>query len=508
MAERLADQRNSGRPRLDDAAIKRWVGRDPALHALPLYTMAAAIHTVLEPAETFGLSGAQIITALVERERRRLDAAGRNAGWGEHAASRLSGLAALRNGLDTKALHRLATPQLEIGLPPPELVVDAARSLGWWEGDRIPAPSPDLVAAELLRQILQDRPDMAPEWIWEALNDETALELGRLNRLALDTVVLHDPAENMLRDGLMRALDGRRERAVAWQVFLHSDELGFRLSPVGVAVGNALLTGPSLSEEQRAAVLNNLSARRSEAGDTNGALAAIREAVEIFRRLAQEVPARFVPELARSLHNLSIALRDAGHGAHALIAIQEALKIRRGLARENPARFEVALADSLNSSSVLLSDAGNAVAALAAINEVVTIFCRLEEENPGRFVFRVAGSLHNLSLRLRDTGDLPGALAAIRKAIGMRRRLAQDEPARFASDLASSLNILSNRLSETGDVAGALEANSEALEMYRRLAEEIPARFVPDLAGGLINRSNRLGEVGDDSGARLRFTRQ
>ena len=300
--------------------------------------------------------------------------------------------------------------------------------------------------------------------------------------------MLQDPAENVLRDGLMRALDGRRERAVAWQVFLHSDELGFRLSPVGVAVGNSLLTGPSLSEEQRAAVLNNLAARRSDAGDSNGALAAIREAVEIFRRLAQEVPARFRPQLAGSLHNFSIALRDAGDGANAFIASRE---IRRGLARENPAQFEVAFADSLNSFSVLLSDAGNAVAALAAINEVVTIFCQLEEENPGRFVFRVAGSLHNLSLRLSDTGDLPGALAAIRKAVGMRRRLAQEEPSRFASDLASSLNILSNWLSKTGDAAGALEANGEALEMYLRLAKEIDRASFPILH--LFSRIARTG---------------
>lgn len=102
VSERLANEQKGYRVQLDDAAIIRWIDRNPALHALPLYTTAAAIHSVLDPEETFGLSGAQIIVALVERERKRLDAAGRNAGWGEHAASRLAGLAALRAGLDTK----------------------------------------------------------------------------------------------------------------------------------------------------------------------------------------------------------------------------------------------------------------------------------------------------------------------------------------------------------------------------------------------------------------------
>ncbi len=47
--------------------------------------------------------------------------------------------------------------------------------------------------------------------------------------------------------------------------------------------------------------LNNLSNRLSETGDRAGALAAIQEAVEIYRRLAEANPARFEPDLARSL---------------------------------------------------------------------------------------------------------------------------------------------------------------------------------------------------------------
>jgi hypothetical protein len=177
-AARFAEDRRINWPGLPDGAIEARIARDPALHPLPLYTTAAVIHAVTESTETFGLTGAQIIEALVERERRRLDAAGRNAGWGEHAASRLAGLASLRAGLDAPALRRLASPRLEIGLPPAEKIVDAVMSVGWWENDRMPAPSPDLVAAELLRQILLDRLDIAPEWLWETLCDPLRSRFG------------------------------------------------------------------------------------------------------------------------------------------------------------------------------------------------------------------------------------------------------------------------------------------------------------------------------------------
>ena len=146
VAKRLAAHRRVETPRLKDPAIIGWIERDPALHPLPLLTTAAAIHAVIEPGETFGLSGKEIVEALVERERRRLDAAGRNAGWGERAASRLAGLAALRAGLDAASLQRLAAPELQIGLPPPGKIVDAVKSFGWWIRDRVAAPSPDLVA--------------------------------------------------------------------------------------------------------------------------------------------------------------------------------------------------------------------------------------------------------------------------------------------------------------------------------------------------------------------------
>ena len=76
--------------------------------------------------------------------------------------------------------------------------------------------------------------------------------------------------------------------------------------------------------------------RLSDAGDGRGALDAIREAVDIRRKLAGADPARFNPDLAGSLNNLSVHLSDAGDGPGALDAIREAVDIRRKLAEPTP----------------------------------------------------------------------------------------------------------------------------------------------------------------------------
>ncbi|RSN29795.1 hypothetical protein DMH12_38765, partial [Streptomyces sp. WAC 04229] len=82
--------------------------------------------------------------------------------------------------------------------------------------------------------------------------------------------------------------------------------------------------------------------RRSEA------LTAAEEAAEIRRRLAQDNPATYEPNLADSLSNLGIRLAETGRRSEALTAAEEAAEIRRRLAQDNPATYEPNLADSLS----------------------------------------------------------------------------------------------------------------------------------------------------------------
>jgi hypothetical protein len=71
----LEAQRGQCASAVGDAALQQWLARRPDLHPLPLLTTAAAIHFVLEPGATLGLDAAEIVSALVDRERKRIDGA-------------------------------------------------------------------------------------------------------------------------------------------------------------------------------------------------------------------------------------------------------------------------------------------------------------------------------------------------------------------------------------------------------------------------------------------------
>jgi len=467
---------------VSDHAIRQWIERDPPLHSLPLFVTAAAVHAMLEPSAALGYDGGKVVQALAQREKQRLDNAGGAAGLGESGAARLVGLAAVRGGLDATAIKRLAAPRLELGLPAPETVIDILRRLPWWNGDSIPAPTPDILAAALLFQVLAERPDQASEWLWAAVEETGAESIDRLGRLVYDTGIVHGVTERRLSQWLAAMVEADAQRATIFR-FVSEQSVPRGLLPLAIAISFRLLDGAA-SDSERSLVLTNLSNHLYEAGENAQALDAIREAVDIHRRLAKENPARFEPDLAMSLNNLSGCLSEAGEDAQALGAISEAVDIYRRLAEENPVRFEPDLASSLNNLSNRLSKAGEDAQALDAIGKAVDIRRRLAKKNPARFEPDLALNLNNLSNRLHKAGEIAQALDAIRKAAGIYRRLAKANPARFEPDLASSLNNLSNRLSEAGENAQALDAIGEAVDIRRRLAKANPKKY-----GAALERS-------------------
>ncbi len=92
------------------------------------------------------------------------------------------------------------------------------------------------------------------------------------------------------------------------RAFSFRENLPLGLHTAAVVTYRVLLDLASDSEE-KGGLLNNLSVRLGDVGDRRGALDAIKEAVEIRRRLAAANPAAFEPDLATSLNNLSGRLR-------------------------------------------------------------------------------------------------------------------------------------------------------------------------------------------------------
>ncbi|MGH3755641.1 MAG: hypothetical protein ACRDRP_23695, partial [Pseudonocardiaceae bacterium] len=216
-----------------------------------------------------------------------------------------------------------------------------------------------------------------------------------------------------------------------------------------------------------AILLDGLSFRQAQVGDWAGGLATNTEAVEIYRRLAKD--AALLPGLAESLNNLSLRQAEAGDRAGALATITEAVNIRRGLAKDTA--FLPALAGSLNNLSKAQGETGDRAGALATITEAVESYRKLAETNPAVFLPGLAGSLNNLSLRQGEVGDRAGALTTITEAVGYHRGLAQAHSAAFLPHLAVSLNNLSLQQAGVGDRAGALTTVTEAVEIYRNLVQ-------------------------------------
>ena len=73
----------------------------------------------------------------------------------------------------------------------------------------------------------------------------------------------------------------------------------------------------------------------SNAGDGAGGLTASREAVDIYRRLARDIPMRFAPNLAQGLSHLSVLRSNAGDYTGALTASREAVHTYRQLAQDD-----------------------------------------------------------------------------------------------------------------------------------------------------------------------------
>ena len=86
----------------------------------------------------------------------------------------------------------------------------------------------------------------------------------------------------------------------------------------------------------------------SDLGERDAARTAYTEALTIYRRLAQQHPAAFEPDVATTLNNLGNVLSDLGERDAARTAYTETLTIYRRLAQQHPAAFEPDVATTLN----------------------------------------------------------------------------------------------------------------------------------------------------------------
>ncbi|WP_436760167.1 tetratricopeptide repeat protein [Streptosporangium sp. V21-05] len=251
----------------------------------------------------------------------------------------------------------------------------------------------------------------------------------------------------------------------------------------------------------RASLLSALGIRLSHVGDIRGALEPSREAVEVYRRLAEMESEAYLPGLANSLSNLGTRLSAVGDIRRALEASWEAVEIYSRLDQANPVTHLPRFTLALNNLATQLWEVGDKRKAVGLIREVVESYRHLSEADPAAYLPDLAMSLNNLGTFSSGVGDIREAAESVQEAAELYRRLAEVEPEAHLPGLAMSLSNLGSQLAELRDIRGAVEPVQEAVEIRRRLAEAEPAAYLSDLAKSLTNLGARLWEVGDKQGA-------
>src|SRR5450759_363122 len=137
-------------------------------------------------------------------------------------------------------------------------------------------------------------------------------------------------------------LDGFVDRG---QRVLRPPQLGQRVRPVGQRPGQA-------------GSLTNRSNTLAELGRPEDALAAIGEAVEVYRELAAARPAAFRPDLARALIALGVRLTQLERFGEALAADREAVLLYAVLNHSDPERFGQPLRGAQDNLAIDLRDLG------------------------------------------------------------------------------------------------------------------------------------------------------
>ena len=474
-----------------------WIDKAES-NRLPLYLVAIGIFSSMWPdKKVLSFTAPEIISGLVERELRRVRKLSKKLEGEEDTLPRLLAMATIAGSLSWQNVQAFEEPiKASFGIPLKWPVAKPLVEAGWLEGESFPAIQPDIVGAGFVSHVLSKDQSLAPELVRQAILNvpgdqwmENLCRIGMDMKFALRTGP--SPADRLAQH--LSALD-RYDPAL---LFLTEIDPPYGMAGLCAAACENALSYADIDSAEQGGLLNNASNRYSEIGDTKEAVETIERAVTIYEKLAEDAPARFLPDLATILSNASSCYSEIGDTKKAVETIEGAVAIFEKLAEDAPARFLPDLAMSLNNASNSYSKIGDTKKAVETIEGAVAIFEKLAEDAPARFLPNLAASLNNASNRYSEIGDTKKAVETIERAVVIRKKLAEDAPARFLPDLAMSLNNASSYYSQTGDTKKAVETIERAVVIREKLAEDTPARFLPDLAMSLNNASNRYSEIGD-----------
>ncbi|SEG69087.1 hypothetical protein SAMN05216223_108150 [Actinacidiphila yanglinensis] len=337
-------------------------------------------------------------------------------------------------------------------------------------------------------------------WLQEALGAFPHVLVPPLITVAIET----DPAVGRL---IAQAVEEETDAAtlLAFDSIIPGRTLALAEPAVVIARRIAHLASPGSSN--RASRLIRLGTRLSNAGHDAEAIAAITDAVTIFRRLEAETPGEFTYELASSLMGLTGSLVRVGRSVEAVTSAQEAVTLLRVLADRDLSTYGRTFADTLVNHGGALFFVGRTEEALPALDEAVAIYRSLSVAGAGDGAVDVdsddiAAALTFKSVCLGMLGRAEESCAISEAAVASYRRLAEENADAFGPLLPSGLLIHTALLLGCGRLQDALRAVEEAEAIYQSLVVDRPTAFNKDLAQVLAVRALCLEALGRTAAAR------
>ncbi|MET9557153.1 tetratricopeptide repeat protein [Streptomyces sp. NPDC006645] len=195
-----------------------------------------------------------------------------------------------------------------------------------------------------------------------------------------------------------------------------------------------------------------------------------REAVETSRRLARENPDAFTADLARALLGLSVDIHSVSRG-EATALLREAIDLLRPQARDLPRVHRSSLAQMLHNLAWDQLDLGDERAARASIAEAIAYRRELARGPYAIELPNVAGSLHSLARFHVAAGEHDAAVQHFEEALAIYARAELPLSASELNGKGSTALHLAFAYDAVGRSADTLTALNQALDIHRRLSD-------------------------------------
>jgi tetratricopeptide (TPR) repeat protein len=194
----------------------------------------------------------------------------------------------------------------------------------------------------------------------------------------------------------------------------------------------------------------------------------------------------------RVMNVRTVGVKGGGpHGDEALPSSEKLVALYRRLAEDNPDAYLPDLADSVQSHAMHLAEAERWQEGVTYSEQAISLYRRLFEDGRDAYLSDLAQSVHSHAMHLAGDGRWQEAVICSQEAVALGRKMARASsgvPGAERSIVGALLNH-HNRLSEVGRWREALSYSEEAVGLYRTLAEHNPSAYLASLAVVVVNHA-------------------